>query len=134
MKVLKQPFILFFIAGVKPTPEELKAVSLIQGRIGMRNASRVNPEDKAEPCDGVAGSVPEGFYRKLPTADEAIARFRKSVEDAANLVGDKPAPKPKTPPKPEADKKDGDKTPAGFDNLPGGDGKPPAWGSPPAKK
>lgn len=151
MKTLKQPFVLFFVAGMVPTPEELQAATQLRARVGYRNASVVNDTDVAEPCDGVAGKVPTP-YKKFPTAEAAIANYDKRIAEATKIanatVGTPPAA---TPPGPAAS------VPKGFENLPGGDGslgapnadkadtasqpatpdataKPPAWGSGPAKK
>lgn len=118
MKTLKQPFVLFFLAGMVPTPEELVEAGKLRARVGYRNASVVSPEDAPEPCDGVAGKVPP-TYRKFPTADAAIAAYDKKLAEAAkkaeSTVGKPPVAK--SAPGPGAGK-----APEGFENLPGGDG------------
>jgi hypothetical protein len=120
MKSPKQPFILFFLAGMVPTPAELVEAGKIRGRVGHRNASVVNAGDVPEPCDGVAGKVPEP-YKKMPTAAQAIAAYDKRLEDAAktaaSLVDKPPTVKP-------ASAGGGLPAPKGFENLPGGDGAP----------
>lgn len=131
MKTLKQPFILFFLAGMVPTPAELIEAAKIRGRVGMRNASVVSDEHVAEPCDGVAGSIPTP-YKKLPTAAQAIAAYDAKVEQAAKsaaaLVDKPPTRKPASagggiqpPPAPK-----------GFEGLPGGDGSVGAPAAPAA--
>lgn len=143
MKSLKQPFILFFVAGMVPTPKERSAAQKLRGQVGWRNASAINEEDAPEPCDGVAALsrdlIPSN-YKKFPTAESAIAKFDKELDDAVKLVGDQPPPQraaatnntvagtANAPAGPD------DKAPAGFEKLPGGDPKPPAWGTPPAAK
>lgn len=146
MKSLKQPFILFFVAGMVPTAKELAEAGKLRARVGYRNASVVREEDAPEPCDGVAGMVPAA-YKKFPKAEAAIAAYDKKLDDAAKAadaaVGKPPT---KTAPGPATG------VPKGFESLPGGDGsvgapnadktdsasaappaasdaKPPAWGS-----
>lgn len=144
MKTPKLPFILFFLKGGIPTAEELAAASKIRGRVGYRNGSVVNDGEATEPCDGVAGTVPKA-YKKLPTAEQAIANFDKKLEEATKaakaLVGERPPVNPANAQgkqgvaggvvsTPAAAGGNSEATaPKGFDNLPGGDGKPPAWGS-----
>lgn len=123
MRNVKMPFILFFIAGMIPTAQELQQRSKLRGQIGMRNASKVDPNHACEPCDGVAGAVPEQYAKKFPTYEACIAAFDKKLEDAAKIAGDKPAPKPAAQPSAEIKKGDDGKP----TNLPGGDGKLPAW-------
>lgn len=117
MKTLKQPFILFFLAGMVPTPKELAEAGKLRARVGYRNASVVNSEDAPEPCDGVAGQVPSP-YKKFPTAEQAVASYDKKLEEAAKkaeaAVGKPPVAKPAAGA--------GGKAPEGFQNLPGGDG------------
>lgn len=116
MKTLKQPFVLFFLAGMVPTPQELADAGKLRARVGYRNASVVQPEDAPEPCDGVAGAVPP-TYKKFPTAEEAIAAYDRKLEEAAKKADAAVGKPPVAKPGPGAGK-----APQGFENLPGGDG------------
>lgn len=122
MKYPKAPVILYFIAGVRPTKEDILKSTKLRGKVSYRNASAVGSEEACEPCDGVSGAVPD-TYKKHPSAEQAIATYDADFEAASKLIEDSPAP---VVPSAKSDAKDQDGKPT---NLPGGDGKLPAWGS-----
>jgi hypothetical protein len=79
---MKMPKILFFIAGMAPTPEEAEAAIDI-GAVAMRNRSAIMPTDNPEKADAVAsadGVIPEP-YKDYPVV--------KSLADAIKIVRDK---------------------------------------------
>lgn len=68
-----KPRILFFISDSYPTPAEFAAAARIPTEM-FRNASQVFPGVKPEPCDGVAGLVPESYQGfPLISTDEVPA-------------------------------------------------------------
>ena len=80
--------VLYFIDSHSPTPKdetEAKAIAeRLDARVAFRNASRVNPNEKIEENDGVAGAVP-GNYWKCERVD----------------ASDQPSPEPSTNPSTE---------------------------------
>lgn len=63
----KKNVVLYFTVDANPTEEDFAAMNSIPGA-RQRNASLINPDDKPEPCDAVAGpAIPEA-YDHLPRA------------------------------------------------------------------
>lgn len=121
-KIPKLPFILFFVAGAVPTTKEIAAATKLRGRVAYRNASAVSVTEGVEPCDGVAGCVPDNYKAKYMSAEKAISLFDKRMEEAekiaASTVGKPPVKASPTAPKDPAVTG----VPKEFQNLPGGDG------------
>lgn len=92
---MKQPKILFFIAGFAPTEEEREAAAALgeEVQVSYRNASFIDPEHRAEQCDGVISLIdmPKP-YIDHPHAEDALAEWKAAVQKRRELVGDKPAP------------------------------------------
>jgi hypothetical protein len=89
---MKPVKILYFISDSNPTPEEYKTAQSMNAHVVFRLASAVPTEKHAiEDCDGVMGDVPSA-YRKCPSADEAIEKRKKEVDElvrkANERVGD----------------------------------------------
>ncbi len=59
--------VLYFIKGSSPTKEEIEN-ALKCGTQMFRNAHAVTSFDFIEPCDGVAGAVPDR-YKRFPRVD-----------------------------------------------------------------
>lgn len=92
---MKQPKILFFIAGFAPTEEERELAASLgeEVQVSYRNAQFIDPEHRPEQCDGVASVIPMPEpYAKHPTAEDALAGWKEAVAKRRSLVGDKPAP------------------------------------------
>lgn len=87
---MKQPKILFFLAGPVPSDAERLAAFDLGVPVSFRNALHVTRID--EDCDGVAGSIPEA-YADYATAEQALKAYKAEVKAArAKLaeVGGKP--------------------------------------------
>jgi hypothetical protein len=92
--MLKQIKILFFIKGVLPTiGDQLMATQYGGAQVCFRNAMYV--DGASEPCDGVAGCVPE-CYAKFPTAEQALAKRETELKAAQAKLGEQKAPKATT--------------------------------------
>lgn len=65
MSGYKIPVILFFIAGMTPTDDEVAEANAI-GYVRFRNVSAMLPTDKPERCDAVAGSLIPVTYADKP--------------------------------------------------------------------
>lgn len=65
------PKILYFIAGMVATPEQQSEAFNIGGPgVAFRNAALIDPADKPEDCDGVAGPAIPPQYADIPNATE----------------------------------------------------------------
>jgi hypothetical protein len=62
MKTKKQP-VLYFTNGPVPTKDDAAAIALLEKthRIVLRNGIAARSDYNAEPCEGVAGLVPEHY-------------------------------------------------------------------------
>lgn len=79
------PKILYFTASHTPSAAETYDAMMLGVAVEFRNAMFVT--DSGEPCDGVAGAVPD-VYLKHPTAKDAISAFKKRVKVARDAVAD----------------------------------------------
>ena len=86
--------ILFFINGPVPTEADKLEASEIVGKVVFRNANFAASE-QPEPCDGVAGAVPENYKALFPVAGAEIPEPAESDKPKA-----KPGRKPKAEPEP----------------------------------
>lgn len=93
-----QTKVLFFIADFVPTEDEKAAAAQIKANVVFRNARFVSIEDGLEPCDGVAGKVPEQYAKAYPAAHVAVdsksaayKALKVKVGDSEPPVGKKPA-------------------------------------------
>ena len=85
-----RPKILYFHAGRKATLEQIAEASTFAADVLFRNADRVSGHP--EPCDGVAGDVPE-LYASFPKAKDAIEKWQKELAEMRKATGEKEPPK-----------------------------------------
>lgn len=93
------PRIIHFVNGSNPSQEDKELTSMYGPGVVFRNARMVpadQPRDSVEKCDGVSGAVPLS-YAHLPTADAALAAFRKRFRGEAPALTPGGSPKPATP-------------------------------------
>lgn len=66
------PRVLFFTAGMTPTPEEYQTASKFAPNYAFRNASQVAavPHSPIEECDAVAGAVPGRYAAVYPDVND----------------------------------------------------------------
>jgi hypothetical protein len=84
---MKQPKILFFTAGAMPTIQDRTEAADI-GVVHFRNARKINPDERIEECDGVAGpAIPPQYRNAYPNADNAIKNHRAALKELAKQVG-----------------------------------------------
>lgn len=75
--------ILFFIAGMSPTPAEIEQANKL-GHCAYRNASNYDNVTSVESCDYVAGLVPEmysGFATIEPKQEKKIAEVKVKLPE-----------------------------------------------------
>jgi hypothetical protein len=82
---ITQPKVLYFINGPVPSPNDNVAANGLRGRganVSFRNARYADGDQHGAPeaADGVLGAIPES-YKKHTTADEAMTKYEKAVED-----------------------------------------------------
>lgn len=90
------PRILYFIAGMSPTPEDLEAADKYGPGVKFRNATLIAPEGPIESADGVAGAIPKNYADALPHADDRDAvreRVMARNPNLANYAGASSVPK-----------------------------------------
>lgn len=77
MSMLKYPFILYFIDGTMPTPDDqLAADQLSPCKVAFRNARLVPESGSLEKADGWFGdATPKRYKDAYPNAEKAIAEF-----------------------------------------------------------
>lgn len=99
LKNPRKPKILFFLAGMVPTPDEKAEAEAIGKPVAFRNASMIHDGDRIEPCDMVAGLVPEQ-YVSIPHAEPATPS--ETAPETAALPSPPPWPNvgAATPPAP----------------------------------
>lgn len=90
--MLKAPKILYFLEGPVPKAnEEVVAYAKYGPSVYFRNGALADSDATVEPCDGVAGTVPQA-YAHFPAADNVIQTYRKEAEKAATLITEPVAP------------------------------------------
>lgn len=110
MKVPKKPEIIFFVDGMRTTPEEIiESQKYAIGKVRFQNARLVT--EREEGVDGVAGTVPPP-YAGYKTAAQAIEEYTKALESARRASGDSVAPTPKTKREEREDIEEKDSKPA----------------------
>lgn len=85
MQSIDLPKILFFTEGHNPTADEQREALSLGVAVRWRNAMYGSLE--TEPCDGVAGAIPEN-YAGVPKAKDALKSYNERVKQAAALVND----------------------------------------------
>lgn len=63
----RKRIVLYFTKGANPTEEDYRVMNSIPGA-RQRNAELIDPEDKPERCDAVAGPAIPEQYKHLPVA------------------------------------------------------------------
>jgi hypothetical protein len=76
---LKDPRILYFLAGSEPTPRDTLAAMELGSNVVFRNGSVPNTSNSLEKCEGVSGpAIPEAYAAK-PDGAEVIAAHRDRI-------------------------------------------------------
>ena len=91
MKIdIKTPTILYFILGPVPTAQDIAAsIKLSPAQVRFRNAQGVlTGNHSLEPCDGVAGEVPEIYSKAYPAAETVLEKYMKSVDALTSNASD----------------------------------------------
>lgn len=89
----KAPKIIYFINGAAPSAADQLAVLDLGVSVQFRNARFVAADERPEPCDGVAGHVPDA-YAKIPKAEDALKAYRENLEKLRTQLGETAAPAP----------------------------------------
>jgi hypothetical protein len=77
---MKLPVILFFISSATPSMDEFKQAHSMKAQVKFRNSTKVPNEGSLEPCDGVAGDVPERYAKTYPSFEEGIIAFEEKQQ------------------------------------------------------
>ena len=85
-----RPKILYFHKGLQATDEQHAEAATLAADVLFRNADKVN--GVIEPCDGVAGDVPQA-YQGFPKAQDAIKAWQKELAAKRKATGEKEPPK-----------------------------------------
>ena len=95
----KSPKVLYFIHGAVPSEKELADAKLYGNNVAYRNAQFATSGAAPEPCDGVAGAVPEA-YASCPKAALVAAVVAEEKEELphAEVVPPAAPPAPPQPP------------------------------------
>lgn len=79
----RKRIVLYFTEGANPTEADYKALNSIPGA-RQRNANLIDPDDKPERCDAVAGPAIPPQYGHLPVAKPV----QVELEDEGSPVAD----------------------------------------------
>lgn len=89
---MKKPIIIYFLEDGIPSAAERAEADSFGVKVMFRNVRFIEPDDHAEECDAVAGSIIPEQYKDLPGPEEALAEYAEGVKAQRELVGDVPAP------------------------------------------
>lgn len=91
--MLKHPRILYFLNGPVTKPADAAAAMKLGSNVSFRNALLIDPTECLEPCDGVAGFVPDNYAAAYPKGAKVMADFVASLGDVPKPAegGEEPA-------------------------------------------
>jgi hypothetical protein len=82
------PKVLYFIAGMAPTPDQIADADNCGPGVAFRNATLIHPDAPIEDCDAVAGdAIPDNYADALPNISDREAVKQRMVNRNPVLAG-----------------------------------------------